>query len=207
MQKSNKYLAVIRKIQIKKSNNCKNKRVIQIKNTIVGLFEDEICERLENNRETRPLSRHDILYFFSQKDHRVYVAVSKMEKKNKKKKRKKMSRFFIIVLGLLLFQSSHAGPLGCKLCYTACNAGYVTCMGSSGLVAGVSGIFNSILNNRGLTVGSRVTSGKHVIFWGGLLQALLLDQYYPLWTCSANPPCQNMTLGYPYPHRVLMRKK
>lgn len=48
--------------------------------------------------------------------------------------------FFILAL---IIRGSEAGPIAASsavsLCYTACNTGYVTCMASSGLVAGVSG--------------------------------------------------------------------
>eukprot|EP00442_Polarella_glacialis_P007110 CAMPEP_0115076418 /NCGR_PEP_ID=MMETSP0227-20121206/16421_1 /TAXON_ID=89957 /ORGANISM="Polarella glacialis, Strain CCMP 1383" /LENGTH=102 /DNA_ID=CAMNT_0002463567 /DNA_START=133 /DNA_END=441 /DNA_ORIENTATION=+ len=47
-----------------------------------------------------------------------------------------------ILLGLLLL-SADGGPIAAgstvAYCYTACNAGYVTCMAASGLVSGVTG--------------------------------------------------------------------
>eukprot|EP00984_Skeletonema_dohrnii_P013082 scaffold5388_cov151-Skeletonema_dohrnii-CCMP3373.AAC.2 len=44
----------------------------------------------------------------------------------------------ICIVSILLIQSE-AGPITCAACYTACNAGYVTCMSASGLVAGTTG--------------------------------------------------------------------
>jgi hypothetical protein len=41
----------------------------------------------------------------------------------------------VILLGFGLVES---GPVAGGLCYTACNAGYVTCMTNAGLVAGVA---------------------------------------------------------------------
>mmetsp|Transcript_11582 Transcript_11582/g.17357 ORF Transcript_11582/g.17357 Transcript_11582/m.17357 type:complete len:89 (+) Transcript_11582:108-374(+) len=45
----------------------------------------------------------------------------------------------IICIVSILLNQSEAGPITCAACYTACNAGYVTCMSASGLVAGTTG--------------------------------------------------------------------
>jgi hypothetical protein len=45
---------------------------------------------------------------------------------------------FLLVVAILA-KATDGGPLAGGLCYTACNAGYVSCMSSAGLVAGVSG--------------------------------------------------------------------
>ena len=45
----------------------------------------------------------------------------------------------IIFVVSVLFIRSEAGPITCGACYTACNAGYVSCMASSGLGAGTTG--------------------------------------------------------------------
>eukprot|EP00985_Skeletonema_marinoi_P024060 scaffold16464_cov117-Skeletonema_marinoi.AAC.2 len=45
----------------------------------------------------------------------------------------------IICIVSILLNQSEAGPITCAACYTACNAGYVTCMTSSGLIAGTTG--------------------------------------------------------------------
>lgn len=59
-----------------------------------------------------------------------------------------ISSSFLSLLAFLLCVSSYllpveSGPIAAgsavAACYSACNAGYVTCMASSGLVAGVTG--------------------------------------------------------------------
>ena len=49
----------------------------------------------------------------------------------------------ILSLFILLLDISDAGPIAAgsavATCYTSCNAGYVTCMTASGLVAGTTG--------------------------------------------------------------------
>ena len=51
--------------------------------------------------------------------------------------------FFVICLFLNASSVVEAGPIAAgsafAVCYTACNAGYVTCMAGSGLVSGATG--------------------------------------------------------------------
>jgi hypothetical protein len=49
------------------------------------------------------------------------------------------SALLLLLVVAILAKAADGGPVAGGLCYTACNAGYVTCMSSSGLVAGVSG--------------------------------------------------------------------
>jgi hypothetical protein len=56
----------------------------------------------------------------------------------------KILNIFISTIALLFcLQGTIAGPIAAgsavSLCYTACNAGWVSCMGASGLVAGTTG--------------------------------------------------------------------
>jgi hypothetical protein len=51
--------------------------------------------------------------------------------------------YFKLMVAILLFGVAFGGPImagsAVAACYTACNVGYVCCMTSSGLVAGVAG--------------------------------------------------------------------
>ncbi|CAJ1965537.1 unnamed protein product [Cylindrotheca closterium] len=50
---------------------------------------------------------------------------------------------FLVLLLASMTEPTNAGPIaagsGVAMCYSACNAGYVTCMVGCGLVAGVAG--------------------------------------------------------------------
>jgi hypothetical protein len=50
-----------------------------------------------------------------------------------------MSVYVVAFLLSLLIATSNAGPVGVGLCYSACNAGYVSCLAASGIVAGTTG--------------------------------------------------------------------
>lgn len=47
--------------------------------------------------------------------------------------------FFTILLVIISLAVSDAGPVSVGLCYSACNAGYVSCMAASGLVSSGAG--------------------------------------------------------------------
>lgn len=51
----------------------------------------------------------------------------------------KTTAFGIVLALAMALEVAQAGIVAVGLCYTACNASYVTCMGASGLVAGVAG--------------------------------------------------------------------
>ena len=45
---------------------------------------------------------------------------------------------FQLIVALVTLATAFSGPLACGLCYTACNAGYGTCLGLVGVTAGVT---------------------------------------------------------------------
>ena len=52
-----------------------------------------------------------------------------------------MFKYFYIYLILILsfILGSFGGPLACGACFTACNAGWVSCLAGYGIVAGTTG--------------------------------------------------------------------
>jgi hypothetical protein len=51
----------------------------------------------------------------------------------------KAKHIVVLLVGVLLFSNVSAGPLTVGACYSACNAAWVTCLASYGIVAGTTG--------------------------------------------------------------------